>query len=160
LQAIGTVRPQVVVHAGAWTAVDACESDPDHAFRVNAIGTRNVAEASRRFGAHMVYLSTDYVFDGSKPDPYDERDIPSPASVYGRWKWAGEREVAAAAVEATVIRISWVCGRHGNNMVKTLLRLAGDGVDPSFVDDQIGHPTIVSDLVPVVRRFATERRPG
>ncbi len=160
LQTMGTVRPEVVVHAAAWTAVDACESDADRAYQVNALGTRNVAEASRRFGAHLVYLSTDYVFDGTKSLPYDEWDTPSAASVYGRSKWAGEQEVAAAAVDATVIRISWVCGRYGNNMVKTLLRLAAGGVDPSFVDDQIGQPTIVGDLVPVVRRFAVERRPG
>jgi dTDP-4-dehydrorhamnose reductase len=124
------------------------------------VGTRNVAEASRRSGGHLIYVSTDYVFDGTKPDPYNEWDTPNPTSVYGRSKWAGEHEVVASGADATVIRISWVFGRYGNNMVKTLLRLAGDGVDPSFVDDQIGHPTIVGDLVPLVRRFAAERRPG
>jgi dTDP-4-dehydrorhamnose reductase len=160
LQAVTTARPDAVVHAGAWTAVDACESDPDRAHRVNALGTRNVVEATQRTRAHLVFLSTDYVFDGTKSEPYDEWDQPNPASVYGRSKWAGEREIETNATGATVIRISWVCGRHGGNMVKTLLRLASDGVDPSFVDDQVGHPTIVGDLVPVVRRFASERRPG
>jgi dTDP-4-dehydrorhamnose reductase len=160
LQAVTTARPDAVVHAGAWTAVDACESDPDRAHRVNALGTRNVVEATQRTRAHLVFLSTDYVFDGTKSEPYDEWDQPNPASVYGRSKWAGEREIETNATGATVIRISWVCGRHGGNMVKTLLRLASDGVDPNFVDDQVGHPTIVGDLVPVVRRFASERRPG
>ncbi len=161
LQAILTVRPDAVVHAGAWTAVDACESDPDKAMAVNAVGARHVAEACERSGAHLVHVSTDYVFDGSKAVPYDEWDLPRPASIYGRSKWASEQEVVSlAGSHATVVRISWVCGRFGANMVKTLLRIANDGVDPKFVTDQIGHPTIVGDLVPVLRRFAVDRRPG
>jgi dTDP-4-dehydrorhamnose reductase len=161
LQAVLRTRPDVVVHAAAWTAVDACEGDPDRALSVNAIGTRNVCEGARRARAHLVYLSTDYVFDGTKPEPYDEWDTPNPTSVYGRSKWAGEKEIAAlGGSRATVVRISWVCGRYGHNMVKTLLRLAQDGTHPSFVTDQIGHPTIVGDLVPVLRRLAIERRPG
>jgi dTDP-4-dehydrorhamnose reductase len=161
LQMIGASRPDVVVHAGAWTAVDACESDPDRAMAVNAIGSRHVAEAARRVNAHLLYVSTDYVFDGTKPAPYDEWDVPNPTSVYGRSKRAGEEEILShAAGGAAVIRISWVCGRYGNNMVKTLLRLAANGAEPNFVTDQIGHPTIVGDLVPVLRRLASERRPG
>ena len=161
LQALDAARADVVVHAASWTAVDACEADPDRAHAVNALGARHVAEGARRNHAQLVYLSTDYVFDGTKATPYDEWDLPNPTSVYGRSKWSGEREVAMqAGALATVIRISWVCGRHGNNMVKTLLRLAREGATPKFVDDQHGHPTFVADLVPVVRRFATERRPG
>jgi dTDP-4-dehydrorhamnose reductase len=159
LSAITSSEPDVVVHTAAWTAVDACEADPERAMRVNALGTRHVAEGARRTGAHLVAISTDYVFDGTKPTPYDEWDVPHPTSVYGRSKWAGELELAADP-GATLVRISWVCGRYGNNMVKTLVRLANDGVDPKFVTDQIGHPTIVADLVPVLRRFAAERRPG
>jgi dTDP-4-dehydrorhamnose reductase len=161
LQAVHSTAPDVVVHAGAWTAVDACEGDPDRAMRVNAMGARHVAEAARRAGAHLLHLSTDYVFDGTKPTPYDEWDVPHPASVYGRSKWASEREVIEHSAGGwTIVRISWVCGRYGHNMVKTLLRLASDGAAPSFVTDQIGHPTIVADLVPALRRFAVERRPG
>ncbi len=120
-------RPDVVVHAGAWTAVDACESDPDRAMAVNAIGSRHVAEAARRVGAHLVYVSTDYVFDGTKPAPYDEWDVPNPRRSTGRSKRAGEEEILShAAGGAAVVRISWVCGRYGNNMVKTLLRLAAN----------------------------------
>jgi dTDP-4-dehydrorhamnose reductase len=99
------------------------------------------------------------VFDGTKATPYEEHDAPNPQSVYGQSKLAGENEVADFG-DATVVRISWVCGRYGNNMVKTLLRLAADRVDPAFVTDQVGCPTIVEDLVPVLRRFAVERRPG
>jgi dTDP-4-dehydrorhamnose reductase len=161
LQAITTTRPAVVIHAAAWTAVDACEADPPRAHAVNALGVRNVAEAARRVDAHLVHLSTDYVFDGTKELPYDEWDHPNPLSIYGRSKWAGEQElVLVGGGSATVVRTSWVCGRHGSNMVHTLLRLAAEGADPAFVDDQRGHPTIVSDLVPMLRRLAVERRPG
>jgi len=161
LQAVLATRPHAVVHAGAWTAVDACESDPDRAMAVNALGARHIAEACARSDAHLVHLSTDYVFDGTKPAPYDEWDVPRPESMYGRSKWASEQEVVAlAASDATIVRISWVCGRYGSNMVKTLVRLANDGVAPKFVDDQIGNPTIVGDLVPVLRKFAVERRAG
>jgi dTDP-4-dehydrorhamnose reductase len=160
LQLCTAARPDAIVHCASWTAVDACESDPDHAFAANALAARHVAEGAARAGAHLVHLSTDYVFDGTKPSPYDEWDTPNPTSAYGRSKWAGEQEVAHIGGSFSIVRISWVCGRYGNNMVKTLLRLAAEGVDPKFVDDQIGHPTIVADLAPVLRRFAVERRPG
>lgn len=156
--AIAGIHPTVVVHAASWTAVDACESDAARASRVNGEGTANVARAARRHGAYLIHLSTDYVFDGSKPTPYVETDEPNPTSVYGKSKLEGERAVDVTA--DAIIRISWVCGRHGNNMVKTLLRLASDGVNPKFVDDQVGNPTIVGDLVPMLHRFAVDRRPG
>jgi dTDP-4-dehydrorhamnose reductase len=159
LQAVLTTRPDTIVHTAAWTAVDACESDPDRALRVNALGTRNVAEAGRRAGAHLIYVSTDYVFDGTLDRPYTEWDRPNPQSVYGWSKYGGELELAADP-EATIVRISWVCGRHGTNMVKTALRLAAERATLAFVDDQRGHPTMVSDLVPALRRLAAERRPG
>ena len=150
-------RPDAVVHCAAWTAVDACESDPARADLVNATGTGHVAAAARDANAYLVVLSTDYVFDGTKPKPYVETDTPNPASVYGRSKWGAEQAVEG---DAAIMRISWVCGRYGNNMVKTLIRLAADGVDPQFVDDQVGHPTIVGDLVPMIRDFVLDRRPG
>ena len=154
-----SIRPDAIVHAAAWTAVDACESDPERAFRANAIGTRNVVEAARRIAAHLTYISTDYVFDGEKDQPYVEWDEPSPRSVYGRSKLAGELEVARHP-ESAIVRISWVCGRFGHNMVKTALRLAAQPGQLTFVDDQIGNPTIVGDLVPMLRRLAVERRTG
>ena len=160
LQAITSAAPDVVVHAGAWTAVDACEDDPDRAFRVNALGTRYVAEGARRVGAWVCYLSTDYVFDGTKPDPYLEWDAPNPVSVYGRSKLGGEWETTAAGAGATIVRTSWVCGRHGANMVKTILRLAGEHEKLAFVDDQRGQPSFADDLAPMIRRLAVERRPG
>lgn len=160
LQAITSTAPDTVVHAGAWTAVDACEGDPDRAFRVNALGTRHVAEAARRVGARICYLSTDYVFDGTKADPYVEWDTPNPVSVYGRSKLGGEREIAVSGADATIVRTSWVCGRHGHNMVKTILRLAQEHEKLAFVDDQRGQPSFADDLAPMIRRLVLERRPG
>ena len=157
MQAITAGHPDAVVHCAAWTAVDACEGDPDRAFRVNALGTRNVAEAARRVGAHVVCLSTDYVFDGEKAEPYVEWDQPNPLSVYGRSKLGAETE---AGEEATIVRTSGVCGEHGSNMVKTILRLVADHDTLSFVDDQRGHPTFADDLATVIHRLVVDRRPG
>lgn len=156
-------RPDIVIHGGAFTAVDVCESDPDTAFAVNAMGTRHVAEAARRGGAHLLYVSTDYVFDGRLDRPYVEWDAPNPQSVYGRSKLGGELEVAAVGEGgSTVIRTAWVSGAHGKNMVKTVLRLAGEsGAAPlRFVDDQRGTPTFTADLARAVVDLALARRPG
>ena len=156
LAAVDGLRPDVVVHTGAWTAVDACEGDPDRAWAVNALGTRHVAEAAERSGAHLVYVSTDYVFDGRSPRPYVEWDETNPLSAYGRSKLGGERECPPGS---TIVRTSWVCGAHGANMVKTALRLgAGDG-PLRFVDDQHGCPTFTADLAAAVVTLATDRRP-
>jgi dTDP-4-dehydrorhamnose reductase len=150
-------RPELVVHAGALTAVDLCESEVDQAFAVNAIGTRNVVEAASLVGAHVVYVSTDYVFDGTADRPYGEWDVPNPQSVYGASKLAGERELRPGS---TVVRTSWVCGAHGANMVVTALRLAeGDGA-LRFVDDQHGSPTFTADLAPALVTLGLDRRPG
>lgn len=157
LGAVEGVRPDVVVHAAAWTAVDACESDPDRAFATNSLGTRNVAEAARRFGAHVVYVSTDYVFDGTSTDAYREWDEPCPVSVYGHSKLGGERELDP---RATIVRTSWVCGAHGENMVHAVLRLATAGGALRFVDDQRASPTFTADLAGVICTLATERLPG
>ena len=157
LGAITSTRPDAVVHPAAWTAVDACEGEPERAYLVNALGTRHVAEGARRVGAPVFYVSTDYVFDGTKPDPYTEWDPTAPASVYGASKLAGERELDPGS---TIIRTSWVCGYHGANMVKTILRLAGEHDTLSFVDDQRGHPTFADDLARMTMRMVIDRRPG
>ncbi|HRE01181.1 MAG TPA: sugar nucleotide-binding protein, partial [Ilumatobacteraceae bacterium] len=126
LGVVTTVRPDAVLHCAAWTAVDACEADPGRAFAANALAVRWVAEGCDRVDAHLVTISTDYVFDGSKTGPYHEWDQPSPRSVYGASKLAGEAEAAALGSAAAVVRTSWVCGEHGANMVKTILRLAAE----------------------------------
>jgi dTDP-4-dehydrorhamnose reductase len=160
LSAVTGIAPDLVVHAAAWTAVDACESDPDRAWRVNALGSRHVAEAASAAGAHLVAVSTDYVFDGRSPIPYTEWDRPNPQSVYGRSKLGGESEVAGTLPGATIVRTSWVCGPHGSNMVKTVLRLAAGGGPLRFVDDQTGCPTFTEDLAAMILRLGVSRRPG
>lgn len=157
---MSSVRPDVVIHCAAWTAVDACESDPDRAFGVNAMGVRHVAEGCHRVKAHLVHVSTDYVFDGTLDRPYHEWDATNPRSVYGASKLAGEIEALALGSGAAVVRTSWVCGEHGSNMVKTVLRLLGQQPTLSFVSDQIGHPTFTADLAPMLRRLALDRRSG
>ena len=155
--AVTDTRPDLVLHAGAFTAVDRCESEADLAYQVNSLGTRHVAEGARRVGAHVVYVSTDYVFDGTKAEPYVEWDRPDPHSVYGRSKLGGEAELDPAW---TIARVSWVCGYHGANMVRTVLRLA-EGEGPlRFVADQRGHPTLADELAGALIRLGVERRPG
>ena len=157
LGAVLSFRPDVILHGGAMTAVDACESEVDTAYAVNALGTRHIAEAAGLVGAHMLYVSTDYVFDGTSTRPYREWDTPCPASVYGASKLAGERECPPGS---TIVRTSWVSGAHGSNMVKTALRLAqGDG-ELRFVNDQHGSPTFTADLAAAVVTLGLSRRPG
>ena len=158
--AVTWLRPDAVIHCAAWTAVDACEGDPAKAFTENALAVRWVAEACHRVGAHLVHISTDYVFDGTLQRPYHEWDTPNPQSVYGLFKLAGEREAMALGPSAAVVRTSWVCGEHGNNMVKTVLRLMDERPTLAFVNDQVGHPTFTADLAPMLRRVALDRRSG
>lgn len=158
--ALHAVMPDVVVHCAAWTAVDACEADEERAFAQNALAVRWVAEACASTGAHLVHVSTDYVFDGTLDRPYREHDETAPRSVYGASKRAGELEALALGTGAAVVRTSWVCGRHGSNMVKTIVRLARERPELAFVDDQIGHPTFTHDLAPVLRRLGLERVGG
>jgi dTDP-4-dehydrorhamnose reductase len=157
LGAVCEFEPDLILHGAAFTAVDACEAEPETAYRVNALATRFVADGARRVGAHVVYVSTDYVFDGTKDGPYVEWDRPNPQSVYGASKLGGEHEIDPAW---TIARTSWVCSAHGNNMVKTVLRLADERDTLSFVDDQIGHPTFASDLAAALVALGVARAPG
>ncbi len=157
LATITTVEPDAVVHAAAWTDVDGCEADPDRALRVNALGTRHVVSAARLVGARVCYISTDYVFDGRAGRPYDEWDTPQPVSVYGRSKHGGELELGP---EDTIVRTSWLCGRHGTNFVRTVLARAAAGQELRVVDDQHGCLTHAGDLAGMIRRLVGERRPG
>jgi len=149
--------PELIIHGAAFTAVDLCEEQAETAYLVNCVATRFVADGARRVGAHVVYVSTDYVFDGAQQSPYREWDQTNPQSVYGRTKLGGEMEIYPGW---TIARTSWVCGIHGNNMVKTLLRLAGERDTLSFVDDQFGHPTFAGDLAVMLAKLGVERVPG
>jgi dTDP-4-dehydrorhamnose reductase len=157
LQVIHAAAPDAVVHAGAWTNVDGCETDPDRAYAVNALGTRHVAEGARLVGARVCYVSTDYVFDGTGSRPYHEWDAVNPLSTYGRSKLGGE---AVLGPDDTVVRTSWVCGRHGKNFVKTIVGRAAEGNALTVVDDQWGCPTFADDLAGMIRRLVVARLPG
>lgn len=157
LGAVTTTSPDVIVHGAAFTAVDLCETEVDTAFRVNTLSVRHFAEAARLVGAHLAYVSTDYVFDGTKASPYLEWDTPNPQSVYGATKLGGELELGP---EATIMRTSWVCGEYGHNMVKTILGLLDSHPTLRFVDDQHGHPSFCADLATMIYRLAVEKRPG
>ncbi len=155
---LDAVRPDAVINAAAYTAVDACETNEATAFAVNADAVGHLAAACELVGAHLVHVSTDYVFDGSLDRPYREDDRTNPQSVYGRSKLAGEH---AAGPAAAIARTSWVCGEHGNNMVELVLRLAADpDRQLAFVDDQRGHPTFTVDLAGALHRLAVDRRAG
>ena len=150
---VGEAKADAIIHAAAWTAVDACESDPQRAMSVNRDGTANIVSAARKSGSRVIYISTDYVFDGTKPTPYIESDLPNPQSVYGASKLAGEQQLDLTTDQ--IVRISWVCGEHGANMVKTILRLTATNPTLTFVDDQIGSPTFTSDAAPMIIEIAT-----
>jgi dTDP-4-dehydrorhamnose reductase len=155
--AIEAARPDLVVHCAAYTDVDGCERDPLTAFRTNALGTRYVALAARDAGADLVVVSTDYVFDGTKGEPYVEWDEPRPLSVYGRSKLAGEREALGLHDRCYVVRTSWVYGPRGRNFVKTMLRLAGERAELTVVDDERGGPTFAADLAQAIARLVERR---
>jgi dTDP-4-dehydrorhamnose reductase len=137
----------LVLHAAAWTDVDGAEGDPTGAELVNVDGTRNVVA----LGAPVVYYSTDYVFDGSKQEPYVESDRPRPLSVYGRTKLEGEREVR----DGWIVRSSWLYGWTGTNFVRTMLRLAAERDEVSVVADQVGSPTYVGHLAEATRELVS-----
>lgn len=145
-EVIAAVRPYAVIHAGAYTAVDKAESEPDEAYRINALGTRNLALAANEFGAKLCYVSTDYVFDGTATVPYNEYDNTNPQSIYGKSKRAGEVLLQSLSHRYFIVRTSWVYGNYGNNFVKTMLKLASERDSISVVHDQIGSPTYTYDL--------------
>lgn len=160
VEAITAAQPDVVVNCAAWTAVDECESDPTRAQVINGMAVRWIAEACKRSRAHLIQMSTDYVFDGTLDRAYRESDTTNPQSVYGRSKLIGEQEALTLGPAATVVRTSWVCGRNGANMVKTVMHLARENKQISFVCDQIGSPTFTHDLAPMLRTIALDRLDG
>jgi dTDP-4-dehydrorhamnose reductase len=158
--AVSAERPHVVINCAAWTAVDACESDPGRAQVVNGMAVRWLAEACDATNAHLVQVSTDYVFDGTLDRAYVESDATNPQSEYGRSKLFGEQEALTLGSSAAVVRTSWVCGRNGSNMVKTVMRLANERLQLRFVSDQVGNPTFTQDLAPLLRAIGRDRLSG
>ena len=141
LSAIRAVRPDLIVNAAAYTAVDKAESEPELAMAINGIAPGIMAEEAKRLGAAMIHYSTDYVFDGTKISPYTEEDTPNPLSVYGKTKLAGERAIQEAGIPHLIFRASWVYGARGKNFLLTILRLAKERDELKIVADQVGAPT-------------------
>lgn len=138
-------HPDVIFHCAAYTNVDGAESDADVCRKVNTDGTRNLTEAAKHTGAKIIYISTDYVFDGENPDPYEVNDPTDPQSVYGETKYEGELAVQKYP-KHFIVRTAWVFGINGKNFVKTMLKVATNHDEVSVVDDQIGSPTYTVDL--------------
>ena len=152
-----SLRPDIVINAAAYTAVDQAESEEALALRINAEAPGILAEEAKKIGASLIHYSTDYVFDGSKQGAWTEDDPVSPLSAYGRSKLLGEQAIAATGVPYLILRTSWVYGLHGKNFLLTMLRLAQTCESLSIVDDQIGAPTwshtIAQATANIVRRF-------
>ncbi len=138
--------PEMIVHTAAITDVDGCERNPDLAYRVHVVGTRNIAVAAQQAGCPLVHISTDYVFDGERTEPYWEYDAPRPLSVYANTKWAAEQVVRDHLTRFYIVRTAWMYGDGPRNFVKTVLRLAGERESLQMVTDEAGSPTYAGDL--------------
>lgn len=151
--AVRTFAPDVVIHTAAITDVDGCERNPDLAYRVNVLGSRNMAVAALQSNAAMVCISTDYVFDGKQEAAYREDDAPNPLSVYARTKWLGEEQVRRLVARHYVVRVAWLYGDGPRNFVRTVLRLADERDAVSMVTDEWGSPTSAEDVAAALQRL-------
>ena len=150
LRTLSEYRPDAVLHCAAYTKVDRAEDEAELCMRVNVDGTHNISLGCRKIGAKMLYISTDYVFPGIGNTPWEVNDPTGPLNIYGRSKLAGEQAVRELLERFFIVRTSWVIGAHGNNFVKTMLRLAETYDRLRVVDDQIGSPTFTTDLAPLL----------
>ena len=150
---IAAPRPEVVIHAAAYTDVDGAEQEPDRVMAINAEGTERVAKGAATAGARLFYLSTDYVFDGRQGVPYRETDEPNPINAYGRSKLEGERRALTHCPNTLVIRTAWLYGAHGRNFVTTIMKLAREQQELRVVSDQRGSPTHAGDLAGALARL-------
>jgi dTDP-4-dehydrorhamnose reductase len=157
---IKNYNPDVVVHCGAYTAVDKAEEEREMCYKVNVLGTRYVAQACANIDAKMVYISTDYVFDGEGEKPFEVTDEPRPINYYGKTKYEGELEVKKYLDKAFIIRVSWVFGINGNNFVKTMLKLGKEKEQLNVVADQIGSPTYAYDLANLISEMIFTEKYG
>ena len=153
-EVMAEVRPKAVINCAAWTDVDGAEDHEDDALLVNDTGAALLAGAAARRGAKVLYVSSDYVFDGRRSTPYLESDVTEPLSAYGRSKQAGEASTAAANPFHLIVRSSWLYGVHGGNFVETMLRLASEQPEVIVVSDQVGTPTYTRHLAPALAALA------
>lgn len=150
LAVVTSWQPDAIIHGAAFTAVDACETEVATAYAVNCGATRFLADGARRTGAHLVYVSTDYVFDGTKGAPYAEEDAPNPLGAYGRTKLAGEWAALAGNPRSIVLRTSWIYAPAGTNFLRTMLRAGAERAELAVVADQQGSPTAAADLAEAI----------
>ncbi len=148
---IRKLNPDFVIHAAAFTNVDQCEEMPEKAFQVNGIGTRNVAMACHEVGCPVIYISSDYVFDGNKDTPYNEWDRTNPINTYGQSKLIGEEYISTLTNKFFIIRTSWLYGENGSHFVDTIVRLLSEKESIDVVNDQVGCPTYTLDLAKIIR---------
>lgn len=145
-ECIANVNPEAIIHCAAYTAVDKAEDEEELCRIVNATATKYIAECSKKLDIPMIYISTDYVFDGSKDGEYTEEDTPNPINIYGKTKYEGELYVQELLDKYYIVRISWVFGENGNNFIDTMLRLSKDRDSLNVINDQVGSPTYTKDL--------------
>lgn len=157
---IESYNPSVIFHCAAWTQVDLAEDEYDKCYAVNVDGTKNIALAANKIDAKMFYISTDYVFDGTKDGLYEIDDEVNPRSVYGETKYLGEKVVRENVSKHFITRISWVFGINGNNFIKTMLKLADFKNELNIVDDQVGSPTYTFDLAKLLVDMAETTKYG
>ncbi len=159
-RAFHELTPDLVVHTAAYTDVDGCEKNPDKAYKVNALGTQNVCLASQELNVPLIYISTDFVFDGKKDSPYLESDQPHPISIYGMSKLVGEEYVRTLLHRYFIVRTSWLYGHYGKNFVETILKLAEEKEELTVVDDQVGSPTYTKDLSRKIKELLSTKSYG
>ena len=157
---VNNFKPDVIINCAAYTNVDGCEDNEDNAFKVNGIGARNFAIASKKVGAKLIHISTDYVFEGNGIKPYKEYDMPNPISVYGKTKLAGEEFVKKFSNKYFIVRTSWLYGYNGNNFVKTIIKAANEKGCLTVVNDQRGNPTNAEDLAHHILKIAVTEEYG
>lgn len=154
------IKPECIIHCAAYTNVNKAEDEKELCYKVNVIGTENIAKVCRKLNAKMIYISTDYVFDGTKNGEYEVDDIANPLSVYGKSKYEGELKVKENLDKYFIVRTSWVFGSHGNNFVKTMLKLGKERESIDVVCDQIGSPTYTGDLAKLLCDMALSDKYG
>jgi dTDP-4-dehydrorhamnose reductase len=150
---IKEISPDYLIHSAAYTDVDGCEQNPEKAYLVNGTGTRNIAMACEEIHCPILYISSDYVFDGANTEPYNEWDVTGPGTKYGRSKLLGEQYVQTLTNRFYIVRTSWLYGKNGNNFVDTICRLLSEKDEIEVVDDQVGSPTYTYDLALKLREL-------
>jgi dTDP-4-dehydrorhamnose reductase len=157
---IKVISPDIVIDAAGYTDVDGCEKKVHKAFAINGEGTKNVAKGCRVTGAKLVYISTDYIFDGEKGSPYDETDLPNPQNIYGESKLLGERCIEKLLDDYLIVRTQWLYGRHGRNFVEAIIALANETNRIEVVNDQVGSPTYTVDLSSTILALLSKNAKG